>query len=167
MRVIKKKDQIMQTLMTMVPAFARKEGLKSFLTKYRLFSWCINPDSQQTQLMTRVAWFDRWQLCIHLAMQWSQKRMAHYNVQTCGHIAMRSFLQERLAPQSVMAMSIRRLTAARLLFTHVTENLIIENLDILCVLCAHFNSIVWLLHGKNWRFAQALHGKSVNVMVWT
>ena len=28
MRVIKKKDQIMQTLMTMVPAFARKEGIK-------------------------------------------------------------------------------------------------------------------------------------------
>ena len=44
MRVIKKKDQIMQTLMTMVPAFARKEGLKSCLKKFPFFKRYIYPN---------------------------------------------------------------------------------------------------------------------------
>ena len=45
MRVIKKKDQIMQTLMTMVPAFARKEGIrkKSLHTHILFFSQAYVP----------------------------------------------------------------------------------------------------------------------------
>ena len=42
----------------------------------------------------------------------------------------------------------------------------IRELDILCVLCANVNSVVWLFHGKNWRLAQAVHGKGAHVVVW-
>ena len=41
-----------------------------------------------------------------------------------------------------------------------------RKLDILCVLCANVNSVVWLFHGKNWRLAQAVHGKGAHVVVW-
>ena len=49
----------------------------------------------------------------------------------------------------------------------VVKQILIRKLDILCLLCTHVNSTVWLLHGKNWRFAQALHGQGVDVLVWT
>ena len=55
MRVIKKKDQIMQTLMTMVPAFARKEGIrkKSLHTHILFFSQAYVPYFMYVQLLNQ------------------------------------------------------------------------------------------------------------------